>query len=56
MEPLDRMFRAAGLNPAPQVLDQVRRRLFGQGGPLTPLSISTRGEPPSPTRRAQTAS
>jgi murein DD-endopeptidase MepM/ murein hydrolase activator NlpD len=45
--PLDKMFRSAGL-PTERILDQVRRGYSGQGGPLTPLSFSTRGEPVSP--------
>ncbi|MCJ8140214.1 M23 family metallopeptidase [Falsirhodobacter halotolerans] len=40
MEPLDRMFRAAGLN-TDDLLRQVRRGYSGQGGPLTPVSLST---------------
>ncbi len=46
VEPLDKMFRAAGM-PTDQILEQVRRGYSGQGGPLTPLSFSTRGEEPS---------
>lgn len=41
--PLDKMFRAAGM-PTGHILEQVRRGYSGQGGPLTPLSFSTRGE------------
>ncbi|MCB1364892.1 MAG: peptidoglycan DD-metalloendopeptidase family protein [Rhodobacteraceae bacterium] len=41
--PLDKMFRSAGM-PTDQILDQVRRGYSGQGGPLTPLSFSTRAE------------
>lgn len=44
--PLDRMFRAAGL-PTERMLDTVRRGYSGQGGPLTPLSFTTRGEKPT---------
>ncbi|MGQ3486531.1 DUF5930 domain-containing protein [Roseovarius pacificus] len=47
VEPLDKMFRAAGLN-TDSLLDTVRRGYSGQGGPLMPLSFSTRGEDPSP--------
>ena len=43
VEPLDKMFRAAGLN-TDSLLNEVRRGYSGQGGPLTPLSISTRGQ------------
>ena len=52
VEPLDDMFRAAGMNPD-NLLAQVRRGYSGQGGPLTPLSFSTRGGAPDPdTSRA----
>ncbi|MEP4195401.1 MAG: M23 family metallopeptidase [Aliishimia sp.] len=44
--PLDKMFRAAGM-PTDRILEQVRRGYSGQGGPLTPLTLSTRGEEPS---------
>ena len=42
IEPLNRMFRDAGLNTN-SLIEQVRRGYSGQGGPLTPLSFSTRG-------------
>lgn len=42
VEPLDNMFRAAGMDPD-DVLNQVRRGYSGTGGPLTPLQFSTRG-------------
>lgn len=45
--PLDKMFKAAGMPPQ-RILDQVRRGYSGQGGPLTPLSFSSRGEELSP--------
>ncbi len=41
--PLNKMFRAAGMNPD-TILDQVRRGYSGQGGPMTPISFSTKGE------------
>ena len=44
--PLDRMFRAAGM-PTDRMLDTVRRGYSGQGGPLTPLTFTTRGEQPT---------
>ncbi|MEM9844456.1 MAG: M23 family metallopeptidase [Pseudomonadota bacterium] len=47
VEPLDKMFRAAGLNTE-SLLSTVRRGYSGQGGPLTPLSFSTLGDEPSP--------
>ncbi len=43
--PLDKMFRAAGL-PPDRLIDEVRRGYSGQGGPLTPLSFSTKGREP----------
>ena len=46
VKPLDKMFEAAGMNPE-TILNQVRRGYSGQGGPLMPLSFSTRGEDPS---------
>jgi murein DD-endopeptidase MepM/ murein hydrolase activator NlpD len=45
MEPLDEMFRAANL-PADSILETVRRGYSGQGGPLTPLTFSTKGQGP----------
>jgi len=47
VEPLEKMFRRAGLDPD-QLLDTVRRGYSGRGGPLTPISLSTRGTSPSP--------
>lgn len=47
VEPLDKMFRAAGMN-TDDLLNTVKRGYSGQGGPLMPLSFSTRGEEPSP--------
>ncbi|MCF1710168.1 DUF5930 domain-containing protein [Tabrizicola sp. J26] len=44
MEPLDKMFKSVGLNPD-SVLAQVRRGYSGQGGPLTPISLSTKSDP-----------
>lgn len=50
--PLDKMFRSAGM-PTDRIIEQVRRGYSGQGGPLTPLTFSTRGEELSPdTMRA----
>ena len=42
MEPLDNMFREAGLSPE-DLLEQVRRGYSGQGGPLSPFVVSTAG-------------
>ena len=43
MEPLDKMFSAAGMS-TDQILDTVRRGYSGQGGPLMPMLLSTKGE------------
>ncbi len=45
--PLDKMFRSAGMS-TDRILATVRRGYSGQGGPMTPLSFTTRGEEPSP--------
>ncbi|CUH76759.1 M23 family metallopeptidase [Tropicibacter naphthalenivorans] len=42
VKPLDKMFEKAGMDPD-RILGQVRKGYSGQGGPLTPLSFSTRG-------------
>lgn len=47
VEPLDKMFKAAGMNPE-NLLAQVRRGYSGTGGPLTPIQFSTRGGAPDP--------
>jgi murein DD-endopeptidase MepM/ murein hydrolase activator NlpD len=46
MDPLDKMFRDAGLSPE-DLLKQVRKGYSGQGGPLSPLTLSTSGPAPS---------
>ncbi len=45
VEPLDQMFRDAGLDPE-SLVDAAKRGYDGEGGPLTPIRLSTRGEPP----------
>lgn len=47
VEPLNKMFSSAGLPPE-RILEQVRRGYSGEGGPLEPLALSTRGEEPNP--------
>lgn len=42
VEPLDKMFRDAGMNPE-SMIAQVRRGYSGMGGPLEPIQFSTRG-------------
>ncbi len=46
VKPLDKMFSAAGMDPD-RIINQVRKGYSGRGGPLTPLSFSTRGSAPS---------
>jgi murein DD-endopeptidase MepM/ murein hydrolase activator NlpD len=50
LEPLDGIFAAAGLS-SDSILSQIRRGYSGQGGPLTPLSFSTKGEEPGEDER-----
>ncbi len=45
--PLDKMFRNAGMS-TDNILATVRRGYSGQGGPMTPLSFTTRGDEPTP--------
>ncbi|KMW57879.1 Peptidase, M23/M37 family [Candidatus Rhodobacter oscarellae] len=45
IEPLDDIFARAGLN-SNSILEAIRRGYSGQGGPLTPLKFSTKGEEP----------
>jgi murein DD-endopeptidase MepM/ murein hydrolase activator NlpD len=47
MSPLDKMFKAAGLNPA-DIIQTVRRGYSGSGGPLMPIAFSTSGAAISP--------
>lgn len=47
VEPLDKMFREAGMSPD-DLIGAVREGYSGQGGPLTPISFSTSGAVPSP--------
>jgi len=44
IEPLDKMFSAAGMS-TDSILETVRRGYSGQGGPLMPLILSSKGEP-----------
>jgi murein DD-endopeptidase MepM/ murein hydrolase activator NlpD len=46
VEPLDQMFRNAGLDPN-ELIDQARSGYDGQGGPLMPIKLSPNGTPPS---------
>lgn len=43
VEPLDKVFRSVGMNPD-DVLRTIRKGYSGQGGPLNPISYSTRGD------------
>ncbi|SMR72485.1 Murein DD-endopeptidase MepM and murein hydrolase activator NlpD, contain LysM domain [Aliiroseovarius halocynthiae] len=52
LEPLDKMFAKSGMS-VDSILGQIRRGYSGQGGPLTPLILSTSGGAPDPdTERA----
>jgi murein DD-endopeptidase MepM/ murein hydrolase activator NlpD len=52
LEPLDKMLAKSGM-PVDSILGQIRRGYSGQGGPLTPLILSTSGGTPDPdTERA----
>ncbi len=42
MEPLDRMFKKAGMNPD-DILAQIRKGYSGTGGPLLPVALSSKG-------------
>ena len=46
VKPLDKLFSAAGRDPD-RIIKEVRKGYSGQGGPLTPITFSTRGEEPS---------
>lgn len=48
MKPLSEMFSKAGL-PTDSILNQVRSAYSGQGGPLTPITFSTKGQAPDAT-------
>ncbi|MCA0044604.1 M23 family metallopeptidase [Celeribacter litoreus] len=45
--PLDKMFKAAGMDPD-HLIETVKRGYSGQGGPLTPITFSTRNGTPDP--------
>ena len=47
VQPLDKMFRDAGLNPD-DLIASVKSGYSGQGGPLSPISLSTMGLSGSP--------
>ncbi len=51
MEPLDEMFRKVG-HPPERLIEQMRRRHAGAGGPLTPIAMSTMGTPDPEAVRA----
>ncbi|MEM8824271.1 MAG: M23 family metallopeptidase [Pseudomonadota bacterium] len=46
LEPLEKVFSRSGISPD-ALLDTVRRGYSGQGGPLEPLVVSTRGSDPT---------
>ncbi|WP_108260635.1 DUF5930 domain-containing protein [Mangrovicoccus ximenensis] len=51
MEPLDGLFAKVGINPD-SLLETMRNRYDGKGGPLEPISMSTSGEASPETARA----
>ncbi|NEY88934.1 DUF5930 domain-containing protein [Tabrizicola oligotrophica] len=51
VEPLEKMFTEAGMNPE-DLLNSVRKGYGGQGGPLTPISLSSKGAPSAEEVRA----
>lgn len=51
VEPLEKMFNAAGMDPD-DLLETVRKGYDGQGGPLAPLALSTKGVPSVEEARA----
>jgi murein DD-endopeptidase MepM/ murein hydrolase activator NlpD len=46
VEPLNKMFKQAGLSPT-ELLTSVRKGYSGKGGPISPMSFSTKGLPAS---------
>lgn len=51
VEPLEKMFLDAGMNPD-DLLNSVRKGYDGQGGPLSPIALSTKGAPTPEEMRA----
>ncbi len=47
MSPLERMFENVGLS-TDKLLEDVKARYSGTGGPLSPIAVSTKGEPADP--------
>ncbi len=47
VEPLENMFNEAGMDPD-ELLRSVREGYGGQGGPMSPIVLSTAGQPPFP--------
>lgn len=47
ISPLEKLFENVGLS-TDKLLDDVKRGYSGTGGPLTPIAVSTRGEPEDP--------
>ena len=50
LTPLRRVFERSGVSPD-AILEQVRRGYSGQGGPLEPITVSTRGDASAPIDR-----
>ncbi|WP_236937786.1 M23 family metallopeptidase [Frigidibacter mobilis] len=54
MNPLDKVFKSAGLNPD-DLISQVQRGYSGQGGPWTPVSMSAKNDPTASIEEARAA-
>lgn len=52
MDPLEKVFRSAGINPD-SLLKEVRKGYSGIGGPLTPVSVSTKNDPEAAIRESR---
>ena len=54
VEPLEKMFEAAGMSTE-ELLNEVKRAYDGQGGPMTPLTLSTKGAASHPDEQRANA-
>jgi len=54
MNPLDKVFKSAGLNPD-DLISQVQRGYSGKGGPWTPVSMSAKNDPTASIEEARAA-
>ncbi|GGH56520.1 peptidoglycan DD-metalloendopeptidase family protein [Frigidibacter albus] len=54
MDPLDKVFKSAGLNPD-DLISQVQSGYSGQGGPWTPIAMSAKNDPTASAEEARAA-